>query len=264
MHALLQADAQASVSPYYSTDDFTLYQGDSLELLEQMEPEQFDMIFADPPYFLSNDGMTCKSGRMVSVNKGRWDRSKGALDNHEFNLRWLQACQRLLKPNGTIWVSGTQHVIFSIGFAMQTLDYKILNDIAWFKVNPPPNLSCRYFTHGTETIIWARKTPKSKHTFNYAEMKEENGGKQMKNLWSITPPRKAEKKYGKHPTQKPITLLSRIVRASTNEGDLILDPFCGSGTTGIAAHAEGRRFIGIEQDPEYLDLTIRRYEDKES
>lgn len=251
-------------APYYANDrGVTLYQGDSLQLLEELEPESFDMVFADPPYFLSNDGVTCKSGRMVSVNKGRWDRSQGVVDNHEFNLRWLAACQRLLKPDGTIWVSGTHHVIFSIGFAMQSLGFKILNDIAWFKVNPPPNLSCRYFTHGTETILWASRDTKARHTFNYAEMKEDNGGKQMKNLWSITPPRKAEKAHGKHPTQKPLALLDRIVRAASDPGDLILDPFCGSGTTGVAAVAEGRRFVGIEQSPEYLDLTIRRVEDVE-
>ncbi len=263
MNAAVQANG-VSEKPYFSEDGFTLYNADSLELLESMEAEQFDMIFADPPYFLSNDGVTCKNGRMVSVNKGRWDRSQGVLENHEFNLRWLASCQRLLKPNGTIWVSGTQHVIYSIGFAMQSLDFKILNDIAWFKVNPPPNLSCRYFTHGTETIIWAGRTPKTKHTFNYQLMKEENGGKQMKNLWNIMSPRKAEKVHGKHPTQKPIALMRRIVLAATDEGDRILDPFCGSGTTGIAAKTYGREFVGIDQSTEYLDLTIKRYGDIES
>jgi len=249
-----------SFDAYYQNPDFTLFQGDSLEILEAMEPEQFDMIFADPPYFLSNGGTTCKSGRMVSVDKGRWDRSQGIEANHAFNVRWMAACQRLLKPNGTIWISGTHHVIYSIGFALQSLDFKILNDIAWFKVNPPPNLSCRYFTHGTETILWAARDHKSKHTFNYKDMKEENGGKQMKNLWSIMSPRKAEKLEGKHPTQKPIELLRRIVRASTDEGALILDPFSGSGTTGVAASQEGRRYVGIDQSTEYLDLSIRRFE----
>jgi site-specific DNA-methyltransferase (adenine-specific) len=172
----------------------------------------------------------------------------------------LAACQRVLKPNGTIWVSGTHHVIYSIGFALQSLDFKILNDIAWHKVNPPPNLSCRYFTHGTETILWAARDHKARHTFNYDVMKEENGGKQMKSLWNIMAPRKEEKKYGKHPTQKPIELLRRIVKASTNEGALILDPFSGSGTTGIAAVQEGRRYVGLDQSTEYLDLSIRRFE----
>lgn len=261
MEAISLAAQQTDIETYYSHErGFTLLKGDSLELLEAMEPEQFEMVFADPPYFLSNDGVTCKSGRMVSVNKGRWDRSRGVGENHEFNLRWLAACQRLLKPNGTIWVSGTHHVIYSLGFAMQTLDYKILNDIAWFKVNPPPNLSCRYFTHGTETIIWAARDHDSKYTFNYKAMKEMNGGKQMKNLWNIMSPRKAEKSFGKHPTQKPIKLLNRIVQAASNEGDLILDPFCGSSTTGLAAVKNGRRYVGIEQSDEYLELSVRRFE----
>ena len=167
----------------------------------------------------------------------------------------------MLKPNGTIWVSGTQHVIYSIGFAMQSLGYKVLNDIAWFKVNPPPNLSCRYFTHGTETIIWAGKNDKTKHTFNYKLMKEMNGGKQMKNLWHIMSPRKAEKAHGKHPTQKPIELLDRIVLAASDEGDRILDPFCGSSTTGLAAVQNGRSFVGIDQSDEYLELSVKRFED---
>ncbi|MGM0557192.1 MAG: DNA-methyltransferase [Myxococcota bacterium] len=259
MEALLE---EANVEVYYNDPrGFTLLKGDSLDLLERLDDEQFDMIFADPPYFLSNDGVTCKSGRMVSVNKGRWDRSNGVEANHEFNLAWLQSCQNLLKPNGSLWVSGTQHVIFSLGFAMQQLGYKILNDIAWFKVNPPPNLSCRYFTHGTETVIWAGRDEDTKHKFNYQLMKEMNGGKQMKNLWNIMSPRKAEKKFGKHPTQKPIKLLNRIVLASSDPGDLLLDPFCGSSTTGIAALTNGRRYIGIDQSEEYLDLSIERFED---
>ncbi len=247
--------------PYYDHQrGFQLYQGESLEMLASMESEQFDMIFADPPYFLSNGGVTCKSGRMVSVDKGRWDESKGVEKNHAFNQTWLQECQRLLKPNGTIWVSGTQHVIFSIGYAMQQLDYKILNDISWFKVNPPPNLSCRYFTHSTETIIWAAKDDDSKYTFNYKDMKEMNGGKQMKSLWHIMSPRKAEKEFGKHPTQKPIKLLNRIVLAASEEGDRILDPFCGSSTTGLAAVAHGREYVGLDQSEEYLDLSVARFE----
>lgn len=264
MEAVAHEVEEQLPEPYYHDDrGFTLYQGDSLRLLEQMESESFDMIFADPPYFLSNDGVTCKSGRMVSVNKGRWDRSNGVLENHEFNLMWLDQCQRLLKPNGSIWVSGTQHVIYSIGYAMQALGYKILNDIAWFKVNPPPNLSCRYFTHGTETIIWAGKDDKTKHTFNYKLMKEMNGGKQMKNLWHIMSPRKAEKKNGKHPTQKPIQLLDRIVLASSDEGHRILDPFAGSSTTGLAAVRHGREYVGIDQSEEFLNLSIDRFKDIE-
>jgi len=262
----LQFEQDAGIDPYYADDDgqFTLYKADALEFLPELSDEQFDMVFADPPYFLSDDGITCESGEMVSVNKGRWDRSEGIQANHEFNVRWLSAVQDLLTPDGSLWVSGTQHIIWSLGFALQTLDYKILNDIAWFKVNPPPNLSCRYFTHGTETLIWAARDHESKHTFNYEQMKEMNGGKQMKNLWKIMSPRKAEKKHGKHPTQKPLKLLDRIVLAASEPGDLVLDPFCGSSTTGIAAVENDRRYVGIDQSEEFLDLSVDRYRDLEA
>jgi site-specific DNA-methyltransferase (adenine-specific) len=146
-----------------------------------------DLIFVDPPYFLSNGGITCHAGKMVSVHKGDWDKSRGPDANHEFNRAWLSASQRVLKPNGSIWVSGTAHVIHSVGFAMQQLGFKLLNDISWVKPNPPPNLSCRYFTHATETIIWAAKNAKSRHTFNYKHLKEINRGKQMKSVWEIKP-----------------------------------------------------------------------------
>lgn len=256
-----QSPSEHFAPPFFHDErGFTLYQGDSLRLLEMMEPEQFDLIFADPPYFLSNGGVTCKGGRMVSVNKGKWDRSRGVEENHAFNLRWLEACQRLLKPNGSLWVTGTHHVIFSLGFAMQTLGFKILNDISWFKVNPPPNLSCRYFTHSTETMIWAARDQDSKHTFNYKVMKEMNDNKQMKSMWSIMAPRKKEKLHGRHPTQKPMELLRRVVLAASNEGDLILDPFNGSGTTGLAALESQRRYVGIDASQEYLQLTQRRFE----
>ena len=248
-------------SPFYhDSRGCALFQGDSLELLERFEPESFDMIFADPPYFLSNGGVTCKNGRMVSVDKGTWDKSLGVEENHAFNTRWLAACQTLLKPNGTIWVSGTHHVIFSIGFGMQQLGFKLLNDVSWFKVNPPPNLSCRYFTHATETVLWAGKDHQTKHTFNYAQMKAMNQGKQMKSMWSIPAPRKSEKHHGKHPTQKPIRLLERVVLAASNPGDLILDPFCGSSTTGVAALRHGRRYVGLDASTEYLALSQRRLE----
>lgn len=253
---------EESIEPYYHDgESFRLFHADSLELLESMEEESVDMIFADPPYFLSNDGVTCKSGKMVSVNKGDWDRSNGVEQNHAFNLQWLESCQRVLKPHGSIFVSGTHHVIFSIGFAMQQLGFKILNDITWFKINPPPNLSCRYFTHSTETILWAGRNEDTKHTFNYQVMKEMNGGKQMKSLWNILSPRKAEKVHGKHPTQKPIELLDRIVQAASDEGDWVLDPFTGSSTTGLAAARLGRNFVGIDQEREYLDVSAARYED---
>ena len=250
---------------FFSSDDgqFVLYQGNSLDILPQLPAESVDLIFADPPYFLSNGGITCKSGRMVSVHKGRWDVSQGTEQNHKFNHSWLAACQRVLTPNGSIFVSGTRHITFSVGFAMQQLGFKILNDISWFKVNPPPNLSCRYFTHATETIIWAARDARSKHHFAYQEMKAENNGKQMQSLWSIKPPAKAEKRFGKHPTQKPLALLDRIVRAASSPGQLVLDPFSGSGTTGVACARLDRRYHGIELDEDYLSVAVKRYFDLE-
>ena len=235
-----------------------LLKGDCIEILNQARENSVDMIFADPPYFLSNGGITCHAGKMVSVNKGEWDKSKGVEENHKFNLNWLKACQRALKPNRTIWVSGTMHSTYSVGFAMQQLGFKILNDIIWEKPNPPPNLACRYFTHATETVLWAAKSMTSKHCFNYALMKTENGGKQMKSVWRIKPPAASEKIFGKHPTQKPIELLKRCIEASTNEGDFVLDPFSGSGTTGVAALELKRRFCGIESEPEFISLAVKR------
>ncbi len=249
--------------PVYETDQVTLFHANSLTLMAEWSENHpdglFDMIFADPPYFLSNNGISCHAGKMVSVNKGGWDKSMGAKANHDFNLEWLRLCQSLLKPNGTIWVSGTHHVIHSVGYAMQYLGMKILNGITWEKPNPPPNLSCRYFTHSTETILWAAKSEKSKHCFNYQLMREHNGYKQMKTVWKMGVPGKAEKSCGKHPTQKPVELLDRIILASTNEGDTVFDPFAGSSTTGISAVRHGRKFTGCEQEKEYIELSTNRF-----
>ncbi len=236
-------------------------EGDCTEILNQARENSVDMIFADPPYFLSNGGITCHAGKMVSVNKGKWDKSRGVAQNYEFNLEWLRACQHVLQPNGTIWVSGTTHIIYSIGFAMQALGFKILNDIVWYKRNAPPNLSCRYFTHSTEIVLWAAKSERSKHYFNYPLMKKTNNGKQMRNVWEISAPAAAEKKFGKHPTQKPIELLKRIILASTKKGDLVLDPFCGSSTTGVAALLLDRKYVGIDSEKEYLQLSEKRLEE---
>ena len=239
-----------------------LYQANCLELMDKLIEKypqgRFDMIFADPPYFLSNGGISCHAGKMVKVDKGDWDKSQGAELNHEFNMSWLSRCQKLLKPNGTIWVSGTHHVIHSIGYAMQQLDMKLLNDVTWEKPNPPPNLSCRYFTHSTETVIWAAKTEKSKHLFNYQDMRTENGGKQMKTVWKMTAPNKFEKQFGKHPTQKPLSLLARIIHASTNTGDWVFDPFAGSSTTGVACIVNNRKFVGCELEGDFINLSQKR------
>ena len=264
--------AADALSPRHKGNDFRLLKGDSLEVLASLPEASVDLIFADPPYFLSNGGSTCSNGKRASVHKGGWDASRGVQQDHAFNMAWLRACQRVLKPSGTIWVSGTQHVIFSIGFAMQSLGYHLLNTVTWFKPNASPNLACRMFTHSTEMVLWAAPMRQKKllHTFNYRDMKADNGGKQMRDLWqlpepggeqviwSIPTPPKSEKASGRHPTQKPLSLLERIIRAGSSPGQTVLDPFNGSGTTGVAAVQAGRRYVGIDVDDTYLDLTARR------
>ncbi|HQP03328.1 MAG TPA: site-specific DNA-methyltransferase [Bacteroidales bacterium] len=219
---------------------------------------KFDMIFADPPYFLSNDGISVQSGKMVSVNKGDWDKSQGFEKDNEFNRNWLKVCKEHLTENGTIWISGTFHNIFSVAQMLTELDYKILNCITWAKTNPPPNLSCRYFTHSTEFIIWARKSNKSSHFYNYELMKTINGGTQMKDVWNLPAIAPWEKSCGKHPTQKPLALLTRIILASTEKNAWILDPFTGSSTTGIAANLANRKFLGIDKGEEFLNISKNR------
>ena len=266
------------LKPFFKDKDFKLYQANSLEFLTTLPENSVDMIFADPPYLLSNGGFTVHAGRMVSVNKGEWDVSNGLKKDFEFQLEWIRACHRVLKPGGTIWISGTYHSIYQCGFALQISKFKILNDIAWFKPNASPNLSCRFFTASHETLIWARKElihPKTgklintKHKFNYDLMKNGNWPEdflkkpnlQMRSVWSMGTPKPAEKKFGKHPTQKPIDLLVRIGMASTEKGDLVLDPFTGSSTTGLACALNGRKFIGIDLEKKYLELSVKRYKD---
>jgi len=241
-------------------ENYKLLLGDTFKILEKLPEKSVDVIFADPPYNLSNDGLTVHAGRFVSVNKGDWDRSKGIDTDFKFHSDWIRACKRVLRDDGTIWISGTYHNIYACGFALQEQGWHILNDIVWFKPNAAPNLSCRVFTASHETLIWARKFKDAKHLFNYSEMKEsqfiedsfKRGGKQMRSVWSIGPPTVGEKRYGKHPTQKPEALLDRIIRASTAEGMFVLDPFCGSGTTGVAALSNARKFIGIDANSDFL------------
>lgn len=251
------------MTPHYQTrnKDFSLFHNDCMQVLPQFKDNSLDAIFADPPYFLSNGGISCQSGKMVCVDKGDWD--KGGTPEHiyEFNKQWLSHCRSKLKPNGTIWISGTFHNIFSVANCLTELGYKILNAITWQKTNPAPNLSCKYFVHSTELIIWARKEQKVSHFFNYGLMRHLNGGKQMTDVWRLPTIAPWEKSCGKHPTQKPLALLSRIVLASTPDHGIILDPFAGSSTTGIAANLLGRRFVGIEKEKEYVDMSVMRREE---
>jgi site-specific DNA-methyltransferase (adenine-specific) len=255
--------------PYFSTPRFILFLGDNLAILPLFEESSVGMLFADPPYNLSNGGFTCHAGRRVPVKKGDWDVSKGIDADFAFHREWIRASRRVLKPGGSIWISGTYHSIYACGLALQLEGFHILNDISWFKPNAAPNLSTRFFTASHESLIWARKDKDAKHTFNYDAMRlgkwpedsMKKPGKQMRSVWSISTPKPVEKKFGKHPTQKPFDLLKRIVLSSTEEGDLILDPFTGSSTTGLAAYLYGRKFIGIDTEKAYLDLSIKRFEE---
>ena len=255
---------------YYSEKNVRLYNGDVVETLNSFPDECVDLIFADPPYNLSNGGFTCHAGKRVSVNKGKWDKSKGIEEDFDFHYKWIEACQRVLKPNGSLWISGTYHSIYVCGFALQKQGWHFINDICWYKPNAAPNLSCRMFTASHETLLWVRKNKKAKHCFNYDLMRNGEWGKdfikkpnkQMRSLWAIGTPKNGEKKYGKHPTQKPEALLERIILASSQENDLVLDPFCGSSTTGVAALRNNRKYIGIDAEKDYLEqMSIPRIKD---
>lgn len=255
--------------PYFyqhNSPQVALFHGDCVDLLSHTSEGSVDMIFADPPYNLSNGGTTVHAGKRVSVNKGRWDESKGVEADFAFHSAWIEACRRVLAPNGTIWISGTYHSIYQCGFALQRHGYHILNEISWYKPNAAPHLACRMFAASHETLIWARKSKRAKHYFDYDLMRDrdwpsdtlKSPGKQMRSVWSINTPDKKEKAFGKHPAQKPLRLLERIVLASTRPDDVVLDPFAGSSTTGVAAMAHQRNYIGFEQETDFLDLSVNR------
>jgi site-specific DNA-methyltransferase (adenine-specific) len=251
---------------YFEGKGIKLFNGDCLGVMPILNKESVDLIFADPPYRLSNGGITCRAGRIALVDKAEWDKSQGFDEDFKFTYKWIKLCKDLLKPTGTIWISGTPHSIFQVGYALQSLGFKIMNEIIWYKPNAPPNLSCRYFAHAHESVIWAKKSKDAKHIFNYELMKRWNdhispSGKQMRSVWSIPLTPMEEKKHGKHPTQKPLELLRRIILSSSNEGDLILDPFVGSGTTGVIAKRFNRNFIGIDIEKQYCDLTLKRMQE---
>ena len=253
------------IQSYYKSPnkDFTLVQGDCVNTLSKFK-FGFDMVFADPPYFLSNGGISCQSGKVVCVDKGNWDKPTTTVNMDAFNLRWLSAVREHMKDNATIWISGTHHNIFSVQQQLLKLGFKILNVITWAKTNPPPNISCRYFTYSAEFIIWARKKEKVPHYYNYSLMKQLNDDKQMTDVWRLPAIGKWEKTCGKHPTQKPLGVLVRLIQASTERGAWILDPFSGSGTTGIAANLVGRRYLGLEIEEQFLSMSKARREEIEN
>lgn len=251
------------LKPYFEKDGLKIFNENCINILPEIEKESIDLIFADPPYRLSNGGITCKAGKISLVDKGEWDKSQGFDDDFKFTYKWLKHCRDLLKENGTIWISGSPHNIFQVGYALQSLGFQIMNEIVWYKPNAPPNLSGRYFAHAHESLIWAKKTKNAKHYFNYGLMKKWNdkmspSGKQMRSIWYIPSTPLEEKRAGKHPTQKPLELMRRIILSCSKEGDLILDPFLGSGTTGVIASKFNRKFIGIEIDKEFCNLAIKR------
>lgn len=236
-----------------------VYLADCVELMPLIPAGSVDVIFADPPYRLSGSGVTVKSGRVTSVDKGDWDRSLGSFEkDHEWNVRWLREARRVLKPDGTLWVSGTHHIIFSLGFALQTLGFRIINDLIWQKPDPPPNAMRIAFTHAHETLLWASKGKGARHTFNYDLINSPNPDAQVSSVWRIPSVPKVEKREGYHPTQKPLRLVRRVLLASTGEGDLVFDPFCGSGTTAVAAKELNRTFVGAELEEEFAKLAARR------
>ncbi len=252
------------MTPLYQTgnEEFTLYHGDTMELIGSIN-KKVDMIFADPPYFLSKNISTCINGTWKSFEKGEWDRVTSQENINSFNKKWLSASRNVLKDDGTIFVTGTYHNIFSVATCMIELGYKILNIIVWQKSDAKPTLSRNYFNFTTEYIVWARKNEKGKHFFNCDLMDQLNGGSRMSDVWRIPFLSSWELKCGKHPTQKPLRLLYRIILSSTREGETILDPFAGSCTTGIAATLLNRKFIGIDQSIYYLAYGIRRKQEIE-
>lgn len=248
------------MQPYSKiSNNFTLYQGSNLSVLPQLT-EQFDMIFADPPYFLSGGGKTIRGKRIVKVDKGDWDKVKTDEEKDEFNMQWLSLCREKLKPNGTIWVCGTFHNIYSVERCLNKLGYKLLNIITWQKTDPPPSMTGTRFNFASEYIIWAAKSSSSKYFLDFDLMTYYNHGKQMPDVWQIPSSGLWEKSCGRHTTQKPLRLLNRIIQATTHKGDTILDPFAGSSTTGIAANLLGRNFVGIEQMEDYCNLSVKRRE----
>lgn len=239
-----------------------MFCGDSTTVMQELHGRgvRFDTIWADPPYYLSDGGTTCSGGQRVLVDKGDWDKPAARDEQMATTRAWLGAARQLLKRAGTIWVCGTHHNIYQVGVCLEELGYRILNHIVLRKVNPPPNLACRSFVHSHEALLWASLGPDAKYFFDYDAMREENGRKQMGDIWAVRAPRKEEARWGRHPCQKPVALIRRCILASCPPKGLVLDPFAGSGSTGVATLELGgkRKFVGIEQDQDWVDIAVRR------
>ena len=246
------------IVPYFDSNNFCIFKGDSLSLISQLEDDSIDLVFADPPYFLSSGRKLDIAGRKVHFEKGSWDRCRSTEEIDDFNTKWIKAVRMKMKQDATIWISGTFHNIFSVERTLVDNGFKIINLICWQKANPRSILDGQHLTFSTEILIWARKSQYGHHTYNHDLMVSLNNGKPLSDVWKIASAALWEKKLGKHPTQKPLRLLYQIILASTRQGDTILDPFAGSCTTGIAANLLGRKFIGIDQSQEYLNYGIRR------
>lgn len=245
-------------TPYFfENDNFILYNGDTNSVLSEINM-QVDMIFADPPYFLSNQKKTTQFGKEKIRDKGEWDRVIPWEEINAFNKAWISKCRSVLKEDGTIWICGTYHNIYSVEQSLIELGFKILNIVVWQKLDPPPTPYGGRLNFSAEYLIWARKNENVKHCFNYDLLKYMNGGAEMPDVWKFARPGFWERTCGKHPTQKPLRLLYRVIQTCTQENFLILDPFAGSCTTGIAANLLNRRFIGIDMNKDYLDYGIRR------
>jgi len=240
--------------------DNTLYEGDVLEILRQWDDNSVDHCITDPPYNMSKrNGLGWAFSSHVTMNE-KWDIY--SRDEYlEFSRAWLREVSRVVRPNGNLFIFGSFHNIYDLGHLIHEMDLKILNSIVWFKPNAQPNITCRMLTESAEHIIWACNAPKKKATgwvFNYEVAKQLNGGKQMRNVWTIPYPSSKERRYGKHPSQKPLQLITRIMRIATNPGDLVLDCFGGSGTTAVVAQSFDRRWVTIENNAEYNEIARER------
>jgi modification methylase len=243
--------------------------GDCIEELARLPAGCADLVFADPPYNLQLDGELLRPNntRVDGVDHD-WDRFDGFAAYDAFTRDWLAACRRVLKPDGTLWVIGSYHNIFRVGAILQDLGYWILNDVVWRKTNPMPNFRGRRFTNAHETLIWAARGPESRYTFNYEAMKALNEDVQMRSDWLLpicSGGERLKDAHGRkaHPTQKPESLLHRVLLASSEPGDLVLNPFLGTGTTAAAAKRLGRRWIGVERDSAYAEIARRRIAETE-